>query len=133
MSDFGTRRILIIDDDEDLVTAIKTRLESLGYECLIAHNGEQGLAQFTGGIDLIITDLEMPHLDGVGLAKRLSACSNVPIIILSGMTKKYEHRLQGLCRVVTLRKPFTTEMLVDLVESEMARQCSTLPRAASGA
>ncbi len=133
MNDFGTPRILIIDNDEDLVAAIKTRLESLGYECLTASNGEEGLDQFScGGADLIITDLNMPHLDGVGLAERLSRCSGVPIIVVSGFTKEYEHRLQHLPRIATLKKPFATEVLVDLVESELARRGKRSPHAASG-
>ena len=112
--------ILIIDNDEDVVRGIARRLESQGYRCQTASTGAQGLTEFSfGDIDLIITDLNMPTLDGIGLVEKIRQSSDVPIIIITGFRKEYAARLNNLPDITLLRKPFDSQQLVDLVTTEL--------------
>lgn len=121
MSKPSKPNILIIDNDEGVVKAIATRLNSLGYLCVVARTGAQGLASFgSGPIDLVITDLNMPMLDGVTFIEKIRGFSQVPIIVVTGYRKDYHDQLNQLHNVTILEKPFSTESLVDLVEVELS-------------
>ncbi len=65
-------RILVVDDSLIIRKALAKQLEKFGAEVFLADDGEKGLqASQTGNFDLIITDVEMPHLDGFGLCEKL--------------------------------------------------------------
>jgi len=80
-------RILIIEDDRRLLGAIVERLEMAGYECVFAGRGDEGLTEYSHTeIDLIITDLNMPGLDGRELLRKLRADPRfvaLPTIVLT--------------------------------------------------
>lgn len=112
--------ILIIDNDEDVVRGVSMRLESLGHRCRTACTGAQGLAEFTsGGADLVITDLNMPTLDGISMVEKIRATSEVPVIIMTGFRAEFAKKLAGLANVTVIRKPFDSQELVDLVTAEL--------------
>lgn len=114
-------RILVIDDDDRVMQAIITRLRSVGYDCLTAASGDEGLSRYSmSGIDLIITDLQMPGLDGIGLINLIRAASAVPIIIISGHPESYRRAMGALHDITLLAKPFETATLLRRVESELA-------------
>ena len=76
------KKILLVDDDELLLESIKTALEKKGYEVLTAENGEIALEVYNNyPINLVITDIRMPVMDGVELIKNLLLFENKPIII----------------------------------------------------
>lgn len=79
-------RILTVDDDEAVSTAIKHLLEADGHRVTAVSDAESALAQFQPDrYDLVILDLGMPHLDGLSLARRLKDLSpSIPIILLTG-------------------------------------------------
>jgi DNA-binding response OmpR family regulator len=108
--------VLIIDNDDDLVRGLCIRLTSLGLQCVTASSGSQGVARFAnGGIDLIVSDLNMPGGDGVALAQAVRRTSDVPIIFVTGYRDDFKRRLRGIPNVTTLRKPFKAQDLVDLI------------------
>jgi DNA-binding response OmpR family regulator len=114
-------RILVIDDDDRVMKAIVTRLRSVGYDCLTASSGDQGLQRYSmSGVDLIITDLQMPGIDGIGLINLIRAASNVPIIVISGHPDSYCQAMGALHDITLLPKPFETSTLLRRVESELA-------------
>ena len=120
--------ILVIDNDEDVVRGITKRLESVGYHCQTAHTGAQGLSEFSlADIDLVITDLNMPSLDGIGLVEKIRQFSDVPVIIVTGFKQEYAAKLNRLSDVTIVRKPFDSQQLIDLVTAEIAMR----PRKAS--
>jgi two-component system cell cycle sensor histidine kinase/response regulator CckA len=68
--------ILVVDDEEDILDLLRTFLEADGYYVLVAESGPSGLKlaeQFPGSIDLLITDIRMPHMDGIEFARQLRA------------------------------------------------------------
>src|SRR3954469_21009144 len=77
-------RVLVVDDEPQITRVLRTVLSSQGYEVRTAAEGEAALAEFRDwNPDLVITDLYMPHMNGIELCRRLRAASTVPIIVLS--------------------------------------------------
>ena len=90
----GRERILIVDDEPELAMAPKEILEHLGYEVYYRTNGMEALETFRRRLadkpfDLVVTDLTMPHLTGVELARELLDMEpNLPIILCTGFSEK---------------------------------------------
>ena len=83
----GAARVLVVDDDPFVLEMIAAILQDAGYEVLAAGNGAEALALFAAaaGIGLIVSDMNMPEMDGLGLIKAVrGAGADVPIIILTG-------------------------------------------------
>ena len=83
------RTILCVDDNEQSLSIRKVMLETRGYRVVTSHNGREALEIFgKGGIDLLLTDLIMPELDGNELVRRAKELSPfTPAILFSGHTK----------------------------------------------
>ena len=80
----GKQRILVVDDEPQLTRVLLRSLTTKGYEVRIAGDGEFALQTFRDWPPaLVITDLAMPNMGGLELCRRLSAISEVPIIVLS--------------------------------------------------
>jgi len=79
-------RLLVIDDEKNIREGLAEYLQGDGYEVVCAENGEEGWKLFSGGdVDLVITDLKMPGLDGEELMKRILAqAPGFPVIMLTG-------------------------------------------------
>ncbi|MCC6545097.1 MAG: sigma-54-dependent Fis family transcriptional regulator [Nitrospirae bacterium] len=76
--------ILLVDDDEDIRTIIKDRLEKLGYHVMTAGNGQEALKSIDSHEpDIVILDLQMPIMDGMEVIKRLKDNPQLPIIVLT--------------------------------------------------
>jgi two-component system, OmpR family, response regulator CpxR len=86
------RTILCVDDSEQSLSIRKVMLETRGYRVHACSNGEEALERFKkGGVDLVLTDLIMPGMDG---AKLIDAIKNIspqtPAILLSGKVRTYD-------------------------------------------
>jgi two-component system chemotaxis response regulator CheY len=109
-------RILIADDDAHIVRVLSMWLGRHGHEVVTARNGEDALAILDGAsVDLIISDMNMPVLDGVGLAKavRGKVGATIPIIVLTARCD--QERLSEQLAVYGVRvypKPFLPSQLV---------------------
>jgi CheY-like chemotaxis protein/RIO-like serine/threonine protein kinase len=81
-------RVLIVDDDESILEGLQWRLEDMGYDVVSAGNGADGLGiAEQGGIDLLISDIEMPEMDGItllGMIKGRQDLRDIPVIVVSG-------------------------------------------------
>jgi two-component system response regulator CpxR len=86
------RTILCVDDNEQSLSIRKVMLETRGYRVITCSNGEDALRVFKdGNVDLVLTDLIMPGLDGTELVARIKALSpQTPAILFSGKIKVYE-------------------------------------------
>jgi signal transduction histidine kinase len=83
----GTRRILIVDDDQLVMTGIAAMIEDLGHTPIEAHSGAEALAKLASdlNVDVVITDHAMPAMTGLQLAKSIQeSYSGIPIILATG-------------------------------------------------
>jgi adenylate cyclase len=82
-------RILVVDDVADNVEILRTRLASLGYEVIVAEDGEQALARVRDELpDLVLLDIMMPRIDGLEVVRRLKADASLPFIPVILVTAK---------------------------------------------
>jgi two-component system, OmpR family, KDP operon response regulator KdpE len=116
-------RILVVDDEPQLIRVLRTGLKSRGYDIRGASDGESGLEIFSEWHpDLVITDLAMPNVDGLEFCRRLRAISQVPIIVLSAKGEektKVEALDIGADDFVT--KPFGIDELLARVRASLRR------------
>ena len=118
--------ILVIEDDESLRTRVCHTLLLAGYGVLEAVDGEMGLRLIethSDGLDLVLTDIEMPNIDGITVAEVLAALHPLlGVICMSGAMGEAEfaERL-GLRRQPFLAKPFTPDDLVLTTADTLAR------------
>jgi two-component system, chemotaxis family, chemotaxis protein CheY len=115
-----TRRVLTIDDSKTMRDMVGFTLKSAGFEVIEAEDGLRALAILVGTkVDLVITDINMPNMDGVTLVKELrarSAHKSTPILILTtegGDDKKAEGRAAGATGWIV--KPFAPDKLLQVV------------------
>jgi DNA-binding response OmpR family regulator len=92
-------KILIVEDDEQLLFILSKSLENTGYKTFCATNGEKAISILnqTSDIDLVIADLVMPVVDGIELCNYIrneKSFENIPILIITGQTDIY-HKCQG--------------------------------------
>src|SRR3984893_16803521 len=82
-------RILVVDDIADNVEILRMRLTTLGYEVVVAEDGEQALAKVRETLpDLILLDIMMPKVDGLEVVRRLKADASLPFIPVILVTAK---------------------------------------------
>lgn len=91
------KTILCVDDDEQLLSVRKVILETRGYRVLACNNGREALDLFKlGGVDLVLSDLNMPEVDGVALIDTIkSLAPETPAILVSGKVKIYERETRA--------------------------------------
>lgn len=91
------RTILCVDDNEQALSIRKVMLETRGYRVVTSASGEEALRRFQeGGIDLLLTDLIMPGIDGSKLIEAVKAISpQTPAILLSGRIKICDRETQA--------------------------------------
>jgi two-component system KDP operon response regulator KdpE len=116
-------RVLVVDDEPQITRVLRTVLMSQGYQVRTAAEGESALTNFKEwNPELVITDLFMPHMDGVELCRRIRALSSVPIIVLSVKGEertKVEALDSGADDYVT--KPFGIDELMARVRAALRR------------
>ena len=116
-------RVLVVDDEPQITRVLRTVLSSQGYQVRTAAEGEAAMSNFNEWRpELVITDLYMPHMDGVELCRRIRAVSNVPIIVLSVKGEersKVEALDSGADDYVT--KPFGIDELLARVRAALRR------------
>lgn len=123
-------RILVADDDQPLLQALKVRLESLNVEVITAHDGYNSLAKAVSEKpDLMILDINMPAGDGFSVQERLReskvGVQNIPVIFLTGdQSERLDQIATELGAFTVLHKPFKIEALVNAISQAL------LPRAA---
>lgn len=116
------KRILIVDDEPDLVETVRFPLEVEGYEVLVAGNGEEGLnLARKEKPDLILLDLMLPKLDGYKVCRLLKfdeRYKHIPILMLTAKTQEKDRMLgkeTGADEYIT--KPFDLDQLLEKVKT----------------
>ena len=113
-------RILVVDDSIVVRRMLGLILERAGHEVTFAVDGQEGLRAAAGlGPDLLITDLEMPLLDGIGLVRALradQALAAIPVVLLTASGEEAHHRAADDVEVDGFAtKPIRSNELVELV------------------
>lgn len=123
-SEAPSAKILIVDDDVEIIESVRYALESEGYEVVIARDGNQGLALAEReNPDLIILDMMMPKRSGFLVLEKLRRVSEqmVPVIMITGnegSRHKAYAELLGVSEYI--RKPFQMEKLLRAVSERLA-------------
>jgi len=114
------KTILIVDDSSSLRQVVSIALESAGYDVVQGCDGQDGLSKLDGRkINLIISDVNMPNMDGLSMVKKIKQNPNykfTPIIMLTteaGETLKNEGKAAGV--KAWMVKPFKPEQMVAAV------------------
>ena len=112
--------ILTVDDSASVRQMVKFTLSDAGYVVIEAVDGTDALAKLAGPVNLVITDLNMPNLDGIGLIRRIRAnpaCHGLPIVMLtteSQQARKQEGKAAGATGWIV--KPFGSQQLLAVVK-----------------
>ena len=117
------QRVLVVDDDREIVAAIVRLLEREGIEAIPAYNGREAVERLTENeIHLIIIDIMMPEMDGISATIKIRTERNIPVIMLSAKTEESDKILGlsvGADDYVT--KPFSPAELIARVKSQLRR------------
>ncbi len=118
-----TKRILVVDDEPQILRVLRRGLEGQGYEVATAPDAESGLDIFkSSSLNLIITDLRMPGIGGVELCRRVRQSSTLPVVVLSvkgDEATKVEALDAGADDYVT--KPFGIDELLARIRALLRR------------
>lgn len=118
-------QILIAEDDLAVRSFVSRALEQKGFDVTAVGDGVQALeALQTNGFDLLVTDIVMPGLDGIGLALRVTRdYPDLPVLLMTGYSAEQQRAYdleELICKV--LIKPFTLKQICDAVEEALAQR-----------
>jgi len=119
------KKVLVVDDERDIVDLIRYNLSKEGLDVLVAYNGEEALEKADSIPDLIMLDLMMPVLDGFETCKRLKADpakSRIPIVFLTARSSEIDEVLGlELGADDYIQKPISPRKLVARVKAVLRR------------
>lgn len=116
-------KILVVDDDRDIVQTTKIQLEKEGYQVLCAYDGSEALDVLTmETVHLIIIDVMMPKMDGFSAIMKIREKKNIPIIVMSAKSEDSD-KILGLSIGADdyITKPFNSKELIARVKSQLRR------------
>jgi two-component system KDP operon response regulator KdpE len=117
------KKILVVDDEAQIIRVLRHILNAHGYAVHAAEDGEAALGEFDEWQpDLVLTDLQMPNIDGLELTRRLRTKSDVPIVILS--VRNEEKTIVAALDLGAddyVAKPFGTDELLARIRSALRR------------
>ena len=117
-------KILVVDDDKEIVQLLEIYVRNEGYEPVAAYNGKEALTKLntTPGIGLVILDIMMPEMDGIEVIKQVRKDSSIPILVLSAKTADMD-KIQGLITGADdyVTKPFNPLEVMARVRSLLRR------------
>tara|TARA_R110002050_G_scaffold90669_5_gene190711 strand:- start:471 stop:1172 length:702 start_codon:yes stop_codon:yes gene_type:complete len=121
------KRILIIEDDPEIIKLLELHLSDVSYETTMAMDGDEGLQlALQNDYELILLDLTLPSLDGVEVCRRLRATKNTPVIMLTAKSEEID-RVLGLEIGADdyMTKPFSIRELLARIKAVLRRTNDT--------
>jgi len=130
MNEHRPRRILLVDDDPNLLVVLAEQLREDGYDVATARDGQEALRRLDAGWpDLILLDLMMPRIDGLALARRIKAEADLQIIVLSAIdTADSKARLLDEVAEDYVSKPYHYPELRARIQRVLRRLGDRIPR-----
>jgi len=123
MEDCSSPVVLLVDDDQPVRRLVRICLQNVGFTILEASNGVQGLKEFELNItqvQLLLTDLSMPGMNGIELATRIRRQRpNLPVVFVSGSFAEFGD-IPKLSGCLSIEKPFQMGALVHCVAKALA-------------
>ncbi len=122
-----TKKVLLIDDEPDLIAPTKFVLENAGYEVNVANSAEEGLEKFKEAKpDIILLDIMMPGIDGLEFLYRLKNvyqnASDIPVIMLSARDDmELTFRAKGFGATEYIHKSASSDELLDKVSKLLSQ------------
>jgi two-component system cell cycle sensor histidine kinase/response regulator CckA len=117
-------RILVVDDEEDIRIVLRAFLEEWGYDVIVAEGGPAALRlaqDFPGSIDLLITDVRMPEMDGIELARQIPAIQpEIKVLYMSANIKEMASTGELRPAANIIGKPFPSASLAEMVRHILA-------------
>lgn len=126
-------KILAIDDEPQIVTALSRGLQRVGHEVIVARNGADGLTAAAAAVpDAVVLDLLLPDVDGIEVVRRLRTWTPVPVLLLSGQGSE-RARVAALDAGADdfVDKPFSMEELRARLDAALRRSPTMAPTDAS--
>ena len=123
MKTMEKERLLVVDDDRDIVTTLKIQLEREGYVVLCAYDGEEALSiLMRETVHLILLDIMMPRMDGFSAIMKIREKRNIPILIMSAKSEDTD-KILGLSIGADdyITKPFNYREVIARVKSQLRR------------
>lgn len=116
------KTILLIEDDKDVLDTMVRHLEHLGYRVITAEDGMEGLKKLDSeDYDLVITDIVMPYVSGVGVVGAIKTRKpNIPVIAVTGYGKEPEAAAMEKKADMVLAKPVKMSVLKDHISKLLA-------------
>ena len=117
------KRILIVEEDDDIASIEKDYLEVSGYQVTVEENGTAGLTEaLTGDYDLILLDVMLPGMDGFQIVRKLRDKVDIPIMMVTAKRTDID-KIRGLGFGADdyIEKPFSPGVLVAKVKSQLAQ------------
>lgn len=118
-----TKRILIVEDDDDIASIEKDYLEVSGYEVHVEEDGAKGLSEaLTGIYDLFLLDVMLPNMDGFEICRKLRDKTDKPIMLVTAKREDID-KIRGLGYGADdyIAKPFSPGVLVAKVKAQLAQ------------
>ena len=118
----NTKKILIVDDEPDILYYLSFIIEESGYQVETAEGGNEAFVKFeSGSFDLLITDIRMPEGDGITLIKKIRAMNKkIPIFCVSGYSEISNTELLDLGVNAVFGKPFNREKILKKLHDSLS-------------
>lgn len=122
-------RILVVDDEKEIIKVLEEFLSKIGYEVIIALGGKKAIEIIDSNVPLhgMVVDLKMPEIDGYEVLKKLKETGReIPVIILSGMMEEEKNftdlRKLGYKDEDILYKPIDPYQLSDMIKKKLPKK-----------
>lgn len=112
----GFHHALIVDDNPQLVAAMATRIMAAGWACLTALDGHDAMDLMSRHpVDAIVTDLDMPIVDGYSIVELALSFQHCPVLVVTGSSESAARCRADYPNVPILLKPVTSEQILDFL------------------
>lgn len=121
------KKVLLTDDEPNIVRVVSARLKAHGYEVAEAYDGEEALAKIdTEKPDILLLDIMLPKMDGFEVCSRIrssEAYRNIPIILFSAKTQEEDKKKGREVKAdAYISKPFDPQRLIETIEHLLSKE-----------